>query len=225
MFSFGTCEIALSRRNAVHNGPAEHNRTLNVEAGLVAANHKRRPFRQSRASWSRRGQVIRRDGREALVSRRRRTGRLEDSSKRRRMLLSMNAIAREPGPARLLGHACSRLAAAGRRLLHPGDAQAEPLEAGGTCRATASLRPRPTFGPKRSSRVGRRRDRYARNAIVSRQGSGRVLSLWDQPTSQLCSGDNPLAAIEARWPGRPRSLSPRMRDLSIQWRQGRRSAV
>ena len=34
MFSVGTREIALSTRNAVHNGPAEHNQTLNIEAGL-----------------------------------------------------------------------------------------------------------------------------------------------------------------------------------------------
>ena len=53
-----------------------------------------------------------------------------------------------------------------------------------------SLRHRPpTSGPEQSSRLDRPRDRFARNPIVSRQGSGRVLSLWDQPTSQLCSGD------------------------------------
>jgi hypothetical protein len=33
----GTREIALSRRNAVHNGPAEHNQTLNIEAGVGPA--------------------------------------------------------------------------------------------------------------------------------------------------------------------------------------------
>lgn len=37
MFSVGTREIALSRRNAVHNGPAEHNQTLNIEGGLCAS--------------------------------------------------------------------------------------------------------------------------------------------------------------------------------------------
>ena len=36
MFSVGAREISLSRRNAVHNGPAEHNQTLNIEAGLAA---------------------------------------------------------------------------------------------------------------------------------------------------------------------------------------------
>ena len=35
MFLVGIREIGLSRRNAVHNGPAEHNQTLNIEAGVV----------------------------------------------------------------------------------------------------------------------------------------------------------------------------------------------
>ena len=46
-----------------------------------------------------------------------------------------------------------------------------------------------TRGPERSSCRGRSRDRFARDAIAPRQEAGRVLSLWDQPPSQLCSGD------------------------------------
>jgi hypothetical protein len=51
MFSVGTREIALSRRNAVHNSPAEHNQTLNIEAGLLG-----RPERgSSTPQWHGRG--------------------------------------------------------------------------------------------------------------------------------------------------------------------------
>jgi hypothetical protein len=54
-------------------------------------------------------------------------------------------------------------------------------------RTTAS--PRLRGSP--AARTRRRPPRYgfARDAIVPRQGAGLVLSLWDQPTSQLCSGD------------------------------------
>ena len=73
-------------------------------------------------------------------------------------------------------------------------------------RTTAS----PRGSASRSARARRHPPRYcsrrpwdywfARNAIVSRQGSGRVLSLWDQPTSQLCSGD--IGALRRRRCGR-----------------------
>jgi len=67
------------------------------------------------------------------------------------------------------------------------------LEAGGTRRAIAfpmaSAGPHRPRGQKRSSRLGHARDRNARDAIVPRQQAGRLLSLWDESTSQLCSGD------------------------------------
>ena len=63
------------------------------------------------------------------------------------------------------------------------------LEAGGIRRAIAFPIASDPSDREQSSRRGRPHFSFARNAIVSRQGSGRVLSLWDQPTSQLCSGD------------------------------------
>ena len=49
--------------------------------------------------------------------------------------------------------------------------------------------PRPP-GPEQSSRLDRPRDRFARNPIVSSRDPDESFSLWDQPTSQLCSGDD-----------------------------------
>jgi hypothetical protein len=46
MCSSQCTERALSRGNKFPSEPVVHNRTLNIEAGLVAANHKRRSFRQ-----------------------------------------------------------------------------------------------------------------------------------------------------------------------------------
>jgi hypothetical protein len=74
-----------------------------TNAGLRPCGGSRPAYRQSRASRRRHGRASRRDRGAALVSRRRRTRRLQDSSKRRRML-SINAITRAPGPARALRH-------------------------------------------------------------------------------------------------------------------------
>ena len=85
-----------------------------------------------------------------------------------------------------------------------------------------SLRHRPpTSGPEQSSRLDRPRDRFARNPIVSRQGSGRVLSLWDQPTSQLWSGDDPIARARLRANDVVLSHSPEgTRSCSATWGLG-----
>ena len=59
-------------------------------------------------------------------------------------------------------HGLSGLDAAGGRLLQPGDAQAEPLEAGGARRAIASMRHRPTTSARSD------RPALADRAIASR---------------------------------------------------------
>ena len=71
------------------------------------------------------------------------------------------------------------------------------LEAGGIRRAIAFPIASDPSDREQSSRRRRPHFSFARNPIVSRQGSGRVLSLWDQPTSQLCSGDQPQLREEA----------------------------
>lgn len=63
-----------------------------------------------------------------------------------------------PRARRVECHGLSWLDAAGGRLLQPGDAQAEPLEAGGVRRAIASMQHRPTTSarsdrPKSTDRV------------------------------------------------------------------------
>jgi hypothetical protein len=79
----------------------------------------------------------------------------------------VDAIARPLVTALLQCHGFSCLAAAGGRLLRPGDAQARVGGPGGTRRATASLRHRPVpRSPERSSGLDRPGDRNARRAIA-----------------------------------------------------------
>jgi hypothetical protein len=86
-------------------GTGEHRAPAFKDCGSLRRNRTRRACRQSRASRRRHGRASRRDRGAALVSRRRRTRRLQGCSKRRRML-SINAIARAPEPARSLRHGC-----------------------------------------------------------------------------------------------------------------------
>jgi hypothetical protein len=94
-------------------GGERHHYRADSEAGLGRGLRAGPEFRQSRSSRRRRGRASRLDRGAALVSRRRRTRRLQGFSKRRRML-SINAIARAPGRARLLGHGLDRKRGASR---------------------------------------------------------------------------------------------------------------
>ena len=64
-------------------------------------------------------------------------------------------------------HGLSCLAAASGRLLHPGDAGAELLKAGGIRRATASVRVGLPLGLGSSVGLGRPRDRFAWMGVAS----------------------------------------------------------
>ena len=81
----------------------------------------------------------------------------------------MKAITRTARPELPQCHGLSCLAAAGGRLLHPGDAGAELLEAGGIRRATASVRVGLPLGLGSSVGLGRPRDRFAWMGVASRQ--------------------------------------------------------
>jgi hypothetical protein len=90
--------------------------------------------------------------------------------------------------ASLQCHGLSHLAAARGRLLQPGEAQAELLEAGGIRRAIASLRGGLTSSPERSSRLGRPRDWLARRSgeeVATRGRSGAIAFMTAAPTEHV----------------------------------------
>ena len=128
---------------------------------------------------------------------------LSPRSERARAGRGTTALTLAPARAGLLQrHGLSCLAAAGGRLLQPGDAEAEPLEAGAVRRAIASRR---LCSPpaERSSRLGRPRCRVARNAIVSQQRAGSAFALEPRPTRRFCfhvsiAGGHPSGGIAPR---------------------------
>jgi hypothetical protein len=98
---------------------------------------------------------------------------LQGFSKRPRML-SINAIARAPGRARLLGHVSSRLAGRGGLLVRPGRAVVVQLEPGAVCRAIALRGMRSCRGSESAESFRSVTTRPRSSALATEEPSARV---------------------------------------------------